>query len=200
MLDMRRQPRDTARAVEAAWSCRRGAGSIRLAAVEELREKIRKALAAKSKGTGAGGGKGGGDKPGTGGKQVGDAGKPDKAAQDQPTAGANDHATEPPVGTKTKAKGVFPFVIVSGMTAASQLKKGDTVTCSIKITDSGRVFVLDGVSITFVSRTDAPVKGSNQTDTTFMLYFTRDFWSEKYKFHGLGGESVQIEYRFQRHK
>jgi hypothetical protein len=75
------------------------------------------------------------------------------------------------------------------MTATSNLRPGQAVRCSIRVTEldhERRTFVLDDVSITFASRKNA---------TTFNV-FTSDFWSDKYKFHGLGGEATMSEYSF----
>jgi hypothetical protein len=60
--------------------------------------------------------------------------------------------------------------------------------------------MLAQVGITFVSRTDKQVtiKGQKYRLTTFRVYFTQDFWSEKNKFHGLGGSTTEADYEFGR--
>jgi hypothetical protein len=97
---------------------------------------------------------------------------------------------------------VFPFQIVSGLTQWSALQGGSSVPCTIRVTDRGRTFVLDDVAITFVSRKDREIAagGATYVETTFQLYFTRDFWSEKFQFYGLGGPTTLTSYDFGRHR
>jgi hypothetical protein len=178
--------------------------------VEELRERIKKALKNKKPksddkpaGDKPAGDKPAGDKPGddkaTGGeggdkkgsKKGDDAGgeEGEKKKKGAKGGGVDDRATDPPAGVKEKAKGSFRFVILSGLKASDNLKTGTEVICTVKIhdLDTKETFTLKDVSITFVSKKDS---------TTFMLYFTKSFWSEKNKFHGLGGPTTETEYSF----
>jgi hypothetical protein len=108
--------------------------------------------------------------------------------------------TRPPSGAAHASRGVFPFIIEHGMRPTDRMHQGDTRTCSIRVSDEGRVFGLDGVHITYVRRSDAEVVvgGRTYVDTTFVVYFTEDFWSQRYQFHGLGGSATQVEYHFPR--
>jgi hypothetical protein len=172
---------------------------------QELRERIRKALAnRKPAGTGptAGGGgktpqrKGEGSGPGTGGTEGGKKssrgdgpGTPGRDTAKSP-GGGRDRATAPPPGTKHAASGDFGYVILSGISASSKLSPGQAVLCTVRIVEldgQRRTFVLDNVSITMDSRKDG---------NTVNLYFTKDFWSQKFKFHGLGGKETLSEYSF----
>lgn len=104
--------------------------------------------------------------------------------------GGRDRATAPPPGVEHQASGMFRFVILSGLKALSSAREGQSVRCSVHISelDHGRrTFVLDDVSVTFDSRKDA---------STINVYFTRDFWSAKYGFHGLGGKDTLAEYSY----
>jgi hypothetical protein len=172
---------------------------------QELRERIRKALAnRKPAGTGptAGGGgktpqrKGEGSGPGTGGTEGGKKSSrgdaPGTPGRDtaKSSGGGRDRATAPPAGTKHAASGDFGYVILSGISALSKLSPGQAALCTVRIVEldgQRRTFVLDHVSITFDSRKDS---------NTFKLYFTHDFWSQKFKFHGLGGKETLSEYSF----
>jgi len=173
---------------------------------QELRERIRKALANRKPPTGAGAGSaGGGGKPapghtgtgpGTGGGEGGKASKrgagpgtPGKDTAPSP-GGGRDRAKAPPPNTPHKASGEFGYVILRGISASSKLQPGQSVLCTVRIVEldgARRTFVLDNVSITMASRKDG---------NTMNLYFTRDFWSDKFKFHGLGGKDTLSEYSF----
>jgi hypothetical protein len=168
---------------------------------QQLREHIQKALANRKTHPGhadqsASGGepsRGVGHKGGSGphGPSAAAGGHHEKAQQpSQVGGGGRDRASAPPPSVTHKASGAsFGFVILSGMTASSQLRQGQAVDCTVRIVelDSRRTFVLEGVSITFDSRKDP---------TTFNVYFTHDFWSQKFGFHGLGGKETLNEYSF----
>jgi hypothetical protein len=92
-------------------------------------------------------------------------------------------------------------MIVSGMSPSSNLEKGHSYRCTVRITDEDkRVFVLDNVAITFADRTDTPSADGKFVQTSFRLYFTDDFWSPKFKFYGLGGKDTQSDYDFGRRR
>jgi hypothetical protein len=188
---------------------------------EQLRERIRKALAnrrqAPTSGNAAGSGKQAPAKaPDSAGGASKDSGRhagQKPAAQDANKAthgpqagrspsGDHDRATTPPPDAKPDQAGVFPFYIISGMTQWSTLTEGESVPCTIRVSDKGRTFVLEHVNITFVSRKDheVPVHGATYVETTFLIYFTSDFWSEKFKFYGLGGRDTLNGYDFGRHR
>lgn len=172
---------------------------------EELSERVRRALAHRKLPSEAGGAKpgppsdeheGGGGGRGSGRQQ---GRQPEPAASQTtgsagsasaPGGGGRDRAMAPPQGVEHRQSGAFGFVILSGMTAKSNLRHGQEVRCSIRVAEldhDRRTFVLDDVSITFDSR---------KNSTTFTIYFTSDFWSDKYKFHGLGGKDTMNEYSF----
>ena len=188
----------------------------------ELRKRIEKILATKPKtppkGQGGSmkapdvtGGKGGGKGAAQGGAEgQGSTGKKAGAGSEAgPKASKDrgielDRATAPPKGSDRTTAGDFTYVILSGISHQSQLKPGQAVSCRVRIHDlvTENTFDLDDVSITFVSRTDTPVtiKGVRFANIKFKLYFTRDFWSEKNKFYGKGGEDTAAEYDFGRRK
>lgn len=170
------------------------------ATVEELKEQIKKALKSEKPRADADDKpkqgddekKGDGDRGKTGSKQ-GDTGREDKGdkkkgKKDETGGGGRDAVTDPPSGWKREAKGEFRFVIVSGMTGPNGYKEGEQITVSIRVSEPGRTFVLDGLKITFVS-------GGGYKAT---FYFTKDFYSKKYDFPVLGGPAPEnrIEYEF----
>ncbi|CAG9170143.1 hypothetical protein LMG23992_01481 [Cupriavidus laharis] len=190
---------------------------------EALRERIRKLLAERKppaepgSGTGdtpspdagqgqGGGGKGQGKGPGSGdaGQAAKAGGSGDKASGTQGGSGSVDRATAPPAGSNRDAAGIFSFVILSGMGPASKFKAGQAEDCKVRISDlkTGKTFELEGVSITFESRTDTPVTigGVKFVNVKFNVYFTRDFWSAKNSFYGRGGKESLTEYDFGRRK
>lgn len=83
------------------------------------------------------------------------AAKPDVAKTGKGGSGVRDRAAAPPEGAKRDTAGQFSFQFPSGLTGHSTPNKGDLITCSLLIDDQGRVFTLDGVSITFHSRVES---------------------------------------------
>jgi hypothetical protein len=192
----------------------------------ELRERIRRALAqsakppatdeatagagtkpgTKAEAKGAVGGKKGAGKAGgtTGGKPGTTGAEQTPGAHEKAgaTEGGTDHAVAPPPGKSRELAGVFPFLITSGMTRSSKLEPGQSVRCRVRIVNRGRVFEVDGVDVTFVGRTDTEsVEGNERfVQTTFHIYFTHDFWSEKFQFYGIGGSDVPLDYDWGRHR
>lgn len=190
---------------------------------EELRRRVQKLLADRKKPSGdagdaskskdasdaggTGGGKGGGKGTGTG---AGDQGKKSQGTASKGTqaeggsTGAVDRATAPPAGSNRSTAGIFAFQILSGMSPDSQLKQGESVQCRVRINDlnTGKTFDLEGVSVTFESRTETPVtiNGVKFVNVKFNVYFTNDFWSEKNKFYGKGGKESTTDYNFGRRK
>jgi hypothetical protein len=178
--------------------------------VEELRERIRKALARKTPAQPAEpeGGKRkkpgeaaqGERKAGTGAAKhgKGEAGEARRSEETRAQGGRSDTAKDLTGEAKQDATADFMFVIVSGMDESHHPAPGQSVPCTIHITEpGGRDFILDNVSITYLGRTDTAEPGGG-THTMFRIRFTKNFWSEKFKFHGLGG--YDIEYSFGKHK
>jgi hypothetical protein len=182
---------------------------------EELRRRVRRALAnrrpqgqqsAGEGGTGGQGqgrrrGQGQGQGPGAGDgqqRQAGDRGGGDQRDAEGPARLERDRATAPPEGMNRAAAGIFAYRIDSGMTASGTYQQGQQVTCTISVAErrngEARVFSLSGVSITFVSRSETQVNG--RTVTKFRVYFTNDFWSQRHQFYGRGGADSLNEYTF----
>ena len=68
------------------------------------------------------------------------------------------------------------------------------MVCTIRIVEATRQFELSGVSITYLDRTDQESAG--RILTSFRVYFTHDFWSETFRFHGIGGSEHPMVYEF----
>jgi len=188
---------------------------------EELRKRVQQALANRDKkptsddtspteteapntegASGGGSGRGKGSGTGTGGQKTG-AGSNDTGTQPTSTGGVVDRASAPPAGSDRSTGGIFAFQILAGMSPSSQLSPGQAVSCRLRINDPKiGTFDLDGVSVTFVSRTDTAVtiRGTRFIETKFNIYFTNDFWSEKNKFYGKGGKESLTEFDFGRRK
>jgi hypothetical protein len=139
----------------------------------------------------AGPGAGEPSKGGTGPDAKGEVKDP-KAATPAP---GTDTAVPPPAGKDRTQGGIFGFRILSGITSATNLTSGQAVVCSVAIEEKGRNFTLNGVSITFISRSATPVEGG-RVKISMKLHFTSDFWSEKYKFYGRGGPESVTDYDF----
>ena len=134
---------------------------------KELRDRIQKALANRKahKGhddhsaTGSepshGVGRKGGHGPADGRAPIAGEGRTKAQRPSQSAGSGRDRATPPPPSVSHKATGAnFSFVILSGMSASSDLRQGQAMDCTVRIIelDSRRTFVLEGVSITFDSR------------------------------------------------
>ena len=188
---------------------------------DELRERLRKALdnrnkispkgegdttksAPKNTSEGQGGGGTRPSKAADKDKGAGESTSGDKSSSvAQGTAkGATDKVTDPPKDSNRESAGIFAFQILSGISRSSNLKPEDAVECRIRVEHQGRVFELDGVSITFISQTDTEEvdNGVKFTKTVFKIRFTKDFWSEKNKFYGRGGVESETNYDFGRLK
>lgn len=133
---------------------------------------------------------------GSGDRGKGDAG--DGSQSGGAVAAGAEIAQRPPPDVTQKAKGFFPFRILSGMQRDGVYQPGASYPCTIQITEEGRIFKVAQVQITFQEKIVRREKrGDRHYDIIyFKLYFTEDFWVEKYKFHGLGGVSAAIEYDF----
>lgn len=105
-----------------------------------------------------------------------------------------DRATRPPPGTSRAVTGDYRFLILSGLSATGDYHRGDAVVCTIRIVEATRQFELSGVSITYLDRTDQESAG--RILTSFRVYFTHDFWSETFRFHGIGGSEHPMVYEF----
>jgi hypothetical protein len=124
------------------------------------------------------------------------------AGTEQLPRGIADKVIDPPAGKNRTTTDIFTFQILTGMSPSTQFKANDVVERSILVDDHGRIFELDGVSITFVSRTDTEevVQGVKFIKAVFKVHFTKDFWSEKNKFYGKGGAESLTDYDFGRKK
>ena len=139
------------------------------------------------KGKGTGPGKAGGE----GGKASPRGDGPGTPGRDRRIPRAVAATVQPrPSGQNHVASGDFGYVILSGISGSSKLARGRRPcarSASSRSKGNAGPSVLDHVSITFDSRKDG---------NTVNLYFTNDFWSQKYKFHGLGGKETMSEYSF----
>lgn len=173
---------------------------------------------AKTPGDGAGGGKGGGEGGGEGAREGigktdrdtqgarGEIGGGPKGDSKSPAQGSSSRVTDPPAGSSRDDAGIFSFKILAGITSTNYPEPGKAVECKVlivEIEEQGRTFELDGVSITFVGKEpdkEIVEAGVTYISTVFKLRFTKDFWSEKYKFYGKGGAESLTDYEWRRKK